>query len=91
MDLLNEALDTTYIDYVLSHSHNDTEYDSLKKDRDLLKEIVNLEKIQVLLDHQTISQPASTYTSWIFSANYAGYLEIEVITNAAENTFIDVT
>ena len=36
LNLLNEALDTTYIDYVLSHSHNDTECDSLKANRDIL-------------------------------------------------------
>jgi len=90
LNLLNEALSSTYQDYVLNHAHNNSEYDSLQAERNLLKSIVDLDKYQVIIDHQTISQPGSTYTSWIFSAPYAGYLEIEIATSTADNIVVGV-
>lgn len=90
VNLLNDALGTTYQDYVLSHTHNDSDYDSLKAERNLLKDIADLEKYQVLVDRQTMTQPASTSTSWSLSAAYAGYLEVEIITSTADNIFVEV-
>ena len=55
-----------------------------------LNGIINLEKSTVWVDDQTISQPASSYTYWTFSASYAGYISVLVQTSTTSNTYVRV-
>lgn len=43
-----------------------------------LTNIVNLKNSSIWLNNQTIGQPAGSYTSWTFSASYAGYVAVGV-------------
>lgn len=45
----------------------------------------------VLVDHQTISQPPSSYTSCCtFSARYAGYIVVQVHSSTTDKTYVRV-
>jgi len=77
------SLNTTYQNYKTTHSHTDSEYN-------LLNDIVNLDKSTVLVNSQTISQPANSYTYWTFSASYAGYISVNVESSTTTNTFVEV-
>jgi len=55
-----------------------------------LNDIVNLAKSTVWVNDQTISQPASSYTYWTFSASYAGYVSVVVHTSTTTNTYVRV-
>jgi len=82
-DTQYSSLNTAYQNYKTTHSHSDSEYN-------LLNDIVNLDKSMVWVDSQTISQPASSYTYWTFSASYAGYIEVIVESSTTTNTFVEV-
>jgi hypothetical protein len=75
--------DITYQDYVSTHSHTDGEYNDLN-------DIVNLAKSTTWIDDHTISQPASSYTYWTFSANYIGYVSVQVHSSTTDNTYVRV-
>lgn len=55
-----------------------------------LTDIVNLNASEVWVDHQTVNQPANSYSSWIFSARYAGYVCVEIHSSTTESTFVEV-
>jgi len=55
-----------------------------------LTSIVNLSNSTVWVDDQTISQPASSYTLWTFSAIYAGYVSVLVNTSTVAGTHVRV-
>jgi len=55
-----------------------------------LTNIVNLVKNTTWVDDQTVSQPANSYTSWTFSASYAGYVSVWVQTSSATDTRVRV-
>jgi len=84
--------DSEYNGYVNTHHHTDSEYDSLQNQVNDLNSIINLEKSTVWIDDQTISQPASSYTSWepTFSAPYAGYVSVWVQTSTTDKTYVRV-
>jgi predicted PurR-regulated permease PerM len=72
-----------YDSYIANHHHTDEEYNDLN-------DIVNLAKSTTWIDHHTISQPASSYTYWTFSANYAGYVSVQVHSSTTDNTYVRV-
>jgi predicted PurR-regulated permease PerM len=54
---------------------------------------LNLGKSTVWLNDKTVGQPASSYTSWTFSASelsYAGYASVNVQTSTTGNTYAEV-
>jgi predicted PurR-regulated permease PerM len=55
-----------------------------------LNSIINLEKSTVWVNDQTVSQPASSYTYWTVSADYAGYISVQVQTSTTTNTYVRV-
>ena len=55
-----------------------------------LTDIANLNKTTIIVDNQTIGQGAGSYTSWTFSAQYAGYVKVVVHTSTTTNTYVQV-
>lgn len=57
-----------------------------------LTNTVNLTKYTVWISSQTITQAAGYYTYWTngFSASYAGYVSVNVITSTTTNTYVEV-
>jgi len=76
------------------HSDMDTQYSqisSLLLQVGDLGNIVNLTTSTVWISHETISQPAASYTHWTFSASYAGYVSVWVLTSInTTNVYIRV-
>lgn len=52
--------------------------------------VVNLAKLATWVSHQTVSQPASSYSSWTFNAQYAGYLVVTVESSTTTKTYVEV-
>jgi outer membrane murein-binding lipoprotein Lpp len=63
---------------------------SLQNQVNDLNDTVNLAKSTVWVNDQTISLPASSYTSWTCSASYAGYVSVWVQTSTTTNTYVRV-
>jgi uncharacterized protein YoxC len=80
---------TYYQNQVVS---KDSQITSLQNQVNDLTNTVNLAKSTVWVDDQTVSQPASSYTTWTpaFSASYAGYVSIWVQTSTTTNTYVRV-
>jgi len=55
-----------------------------------LTNTVNLAKSTVWVNDETANQPASSYTYWRVSANYAGYVSVVVHTSTTTNTYVRV-
>jgi predicted PurR-regulated permease PerM len=53
-----------------------------------LTSTLNLGKSTVVVDDQTISQPANSYTVWTFSASYAGYVSVLVQSSSVAGTHV---
>jgi hypothetical protein len=64
----------------------DNTISSLNSQNSSLTNIVNLENSTIWVDSQTISQSAGSYTSWHFSASYAGYISISATAGAITST-----
>jgi hypothetical protein len=96
--------DSTYNDYVSSHSHTDFDYNSLSTQNTNLQNqntnlqnqvndltsTLNLGKSTVWVNDETVSQGADTYTYWTFSANYAGYVGITLSSSTSSSTHANV-
>jgi len=67
-----------------------TEKNTLQTQVEDLTDIVNLEKTAKIVDNQTVGQAANTYTSWTFSADYAGYVKVQIHSSTTSNTTISV-
>ncbi len=92
-----DSLNSQKNDCASSHSHSNSDYDSLKNQNTNLQNQVNdltsnlkLEKSTVWVDDQTISQPASSYTEFTFSASYAGYLSVLVHSSTTDKTYVQL-
>jgi len=94
-----DSLHNAYQNYVATHSYSNAEYDAYVANHhytdaeyNYLGDIVNLAKSSVWVDDETISQPASSYTTWTptFSASYAGYVSVWVQTSTTTNTYVRV-
>jgi hypothetical protein len=77
--------------YVSTHHHADSDYDSLNSQNTNLYNIVNLANSTVWVNDTTVTQTASNYTSWYFSASYAGYVLVNVQTSTTDTTYVEVT
>jgi len=77
------SLSSTYQSYKSTHTYTDSEYN-------LLSAIVNLSKSTIWVDDETVSQKNYWYTSWTFSASYAGYVEVYVESSTTTNTYTRV-
>ena len=53
--------------------------------------IGNLTVSKVWVNNQTVTQQAGSYSSWSESADYAGYVSIQVSSSTAPNTYANVT
>lgn len=91
------SLQTTYNDYVNNHHHTDDEYNSLNTQNTNLQNQVNdltstlnLGKSVVWVTSQSVSQPAGSYNFWSPSANYAGYVTVQVESSTTDKTYIEV-
>jgi len=83
--------------YASTHSHTDSDYDSLRtQNANLQNEVndfnttLNFGKSIFWVNDQTISQNASSYTSWTFSAKYAGIVSVEIFPTSTLNTYAQV-
>jgi len=77
-----------YDGYVSSHSHSNSDYDSLQNQVNDLTSNLRLEKSEVWVTSQTVSQTAGSYSSWTHSANYAGYVAVQVESSTTDKTYI---
>jgi hypothetical protein len=82
---------------MITHTHNNSEFNSeLDKNGILqgqvndLNSTLNLEKSEVGVNSQTVSQPADNYTFWIPSCSYAGYLSVQVESSTTDKTYTEV-
>ena len=76
-------LQDTYNTFVADHHHTDEDYTNFYN-------ISNLEDSTVLVNNQTTSQPASSYTSWNPSISYAGYVSVYVQNSSVASTHVRV-
>jgi len=63
---------------------------SLRSQIDSLNDIIALNKYTVLVDRQTINQPAGYWNTWTFSLNYPGYLIVRVESSTTDKTYVRV-
>jgi len=84
-DLENQYrnLEAEYNFYIQHHHHTDDEFE-------YYYEIATLQKSKTLVSGKTISQPASSYTYWIFDVYYPGYIMVYVETSTSDNTYVEV-
>jgi predicted PurR-regulated permease PerM len=68
--------DSTIADKDNTISSLNSQISSLNSEKSNLTDIVNLANSTVWVNHQTFSQPASSYSHWTFGATYAGYISI---------------
>ena len=74
----------TYNNYVNDHHHNDSDYSFYYNS-------ANLFISTGWAYDQTVSQPASSYTVWNFSASYAGYVSVWVRFSNVSGTNVRVS
>jgi hypothetical protein len=74
-----------YSNYVDYHSYFNEQYQNLTN-------IVNLANSTTWVNNQTVSQGANSYTDWTpaFSASYAGYVSVNVLSSTTTNTYVEV-
>ena len=98
LDLQNEiaSLNSTYNTYVNNHSYTNEQYQNLQNQITNLQNQVNdltsnlkLEKSEVWATSQTVSQLAGSYSFWIHSANYAGYVGVRVESSTTDKTYVE--
>jgi hypothetical protein len=96
-------LNATYNGYVSTHSHTDSDYNSLSTQNTNLQNqvndfnstvydlnrVVNMEKTQYWEGGEEIYYNASSYHEWRSNPDYAGYLEVDVQSNAT-TTYVQV-
>jgi hypothetical protein len=58
---------------------------------DNLNKIINLQQSTVWVNDETVSNPAGASTYWTRTANYAGYVVMNVETSTTTNTYVQVT
>jgi hypothetical protein len=56
-----------------------------------VSDLTSLTSSTVWVDDQSVSQSASGYTYWDFSANYAGYVSVAVGSSTTSNTYVEVS
>jgi hypothetical protein len=89
---------SAYDDYVSSHSHSNSDYNSLNSQKTNLQnqvndlnDILNMAKSATWANSETVNQPAGGYYAWGRSpVDYAGYLSVWVQTSTTTNTYVRV-
>jgi hypothetical protein len=76
--------------YISTHHHTDSDYDSLNSQNTNLNNIVNLANSTVWVNDMTVTQTAGDFTSWLFSASYAGYVSVNVQTSTTDTTYVEL-
>lgn len=69
--------------YISTHTHNNSEYNDLR-------EIVNLEKTQIIVRNLTITEPAGAYHTETFSVQYAGFILVNLTSSTTDQNSIEV-
>jgi hypothetical protein len=78
--------------YVASHHYTDDKYDSLQRQIYELNKVGSLSNWTVWVEvslTQMIGQPPNSYTSWNFSAAYAGYIIVSLYYST--DIYVEVT
>jgi hypothetical protein len=82
--------DTKYSDYVATHSHTDSDYDSLQNQVNALNNIINLSKSTVWANdvYENLWDGNPIYNTPLYAGNatYAGYIVVQVSTQWPNNT-----
>jgi hypothetical protein len=92
---------TDYNAYVNDHGYTNEQYNSLSSQNTNLQnqvndlnDTLNLGKSTVWVYNQTVSQPAGyldvIWTTWTPSANYAGFVSIDVLSSTTSSTYVRV-
>jgi hypothetical protein len=55
-----------------------------------LNSIINLEKYTYWVNDKSVSQPASSYTSWKFSTNTSGIVVVDLFNSTSSTTYVRV-
>lgn len=84
------SLQSTYSGYQASHSHTDTDYNSQSSQLSTANSINNLQKSTVWLPSTTVNQNGGSYVYYTYSANYAGYVSVNVQSSTTTNQYIEV-
>jgi hypothetical protein len=75
--------------YVSTHSHTDSDYNSLSTQNANLTNIVNLSNSAIWVHPITLGSSSTIWTP--FSANYAGYVVVSVQSSNVSGTHVEVT
>jgi len=73
------SLQSTYTKYVHDQNITNVEYES----------IVTFADSEVLVDNQTISQPADSYADMLFFVTNEGYVSVNVTQSTTNNTYVE--
>jgi len=91
------SLQSTYNDYVSDHSNTNEQYNQMQtnytnelKLYDAFYNISNLADSAVWENNDSIQQPASQYTNWTESVNYAGYVSVYVQSSNVTGTHVAI-
>jgi hypothetical protein len=79
-DQLNE-LNASYQSYQSTHSYNNSQYNILSDIANDLNLKLYLAEYTDWVYNQTVSQPPNSFTVWTFSAEYAGFVVISVLSS----------
>ena len=86
-----------YNGYVSTHSHTDSDYNSLSTQNTNLQNQVNdltntlyLDNSTIWVNDQTVNQTAMGYSYWTFSPSYAGYVSVNVLSSTSDLTYVRV-
>ena len=77
--------------YAIAVNDKDQKINNLTDSINLLNNTVNIANFTVLAENQTVNIAAGNYTTWTFTANYAGYILFCVLYRTSNNTYIQVS
>jgi len=86
--VLATALIGVIVGYVLVVDEKETFILFLKDEVYELNQTINLNKWDSWIDHHTIINEAGNYTSWTFSASYAGYVTVRIDYANTTSTYV---
>jgi hypothetical protein len=62
----------------------------LQNQVDSYENIINFRDWDTWVYNQTVSQPANSYTSWTYDAEYSGWVEVQVDSSTTNQTYVEV-
>ena len=63
-------------------------YTALQNQYNELKQIVDMEKSEVLVSSDVVNQPRDSYTYWTFNIDHPGYIEVNVKSSTTSKTYV---